>query len=210
MAQRVAATLTPVAPDDLFLALHGAYRAILGADAPRGALVCLVAQCCLECAWGRACHANNLGNMKSRPGGATDWCFFGCDEVLLLTEAQRIVAADPTHARIEWQKGGIAGVWFDPPAPTEAPSASSSFCCFAAYPSLEAGATAWLDMQHGRFSSAWPALLSGDARAFGHALKLAGYYTAPEAQYVATLAAVAAQLDGELPQTHIETADPAA
>jgi hypothetical protein len=36
-----------------------------------------------------------------------------------------------------------------------------------------------------RFNKAWPAVLSGDPWAYGHALKLQGYYTADEAQYTA-------------------------
>jgi hypothetical protein len=58
-----------------------------------------------------------------------------------------------------------------------------------------------------RPSGAWTtALLTGDARAVGHALKIAGYCTASEEQYVATLASIAAKLDGELPDARVALA----
>jgi hypothetical protein len=197
MGVRRESVVTKVSPSALFLALADAWAAAGWPSPPRAALVLLTAQWALETAWGAQCRNWNLGNAKARAGGEQDWQFFPCDEVLSASVAHELVAADPDHARIEWERGAQAAVAFTPEHPA---------CCFASYPTLVDGASAWLRLQHDRFSGAWTALLTGDARAFGHALKIAGYYTAPEEQYVATLAAIAAKLDGELPDACVALA----
>ena len=60
-------------------------------------------------------------------------------------------------------------------------------CRFVAYDSLEAGVVDYLIHFRAEFRAAWPAIEAGDPAAFGHALKLARFYTAPEEQYTATL-----------------------
>lgn len=190
MSQEQTNALTPVTTADLFAALQPAWRALLGEDAPRAALVLLVAQFCLEDAWGHACHNFNLGNVKARAGGATDWTYFGCDEVLTPAQATADVAADPAHCHVEHQDAQSVVVWFDPPHPA---------CCFASYPDLATGAAAWLALQHGRFAHAWAPLLAGNAVAFAMALHQAGYFTAPASRYATTLASIQATIDKQLP-----------
>ena len=200
MTQQRDAIITRVTPEDLFDALRAAWRALLGEDAPRSALVLLTAQWALETAWGAACHAFNLGNAKAQPGGPTDWCYFACDERMSPAQATHAIALDPARAHLESQTPGPDGkmpVWFDPPHPIS---------CFQAFASLADGALTWLKLQHGRFGGAWPALLSGNARLFATALHDEGYFTAPVDRYATTLAGVQSMLDGKLPD--FQAADP--
>jgi hypothetical protein len=54
---------------------------------------------------------------------------------------------------------------------------------FRAFPTLEAGVTAYLNVMTRRFSSAWIAVLAGDPFEFAVLLKKANYYTAPVEDY---------------------------
>lgn len=81
-------------------------------------------------------------------------------------------------------------VFFDPPHPQ---------CRFRAFESLADGAADYLELLHRRFAVAWPAVVAGDAAAFGHALKAAHYYTADEHAYTALLVRLMGQLRGALP-----------
>ncbi|HVJ15040.1 MAG TPA: hypothetical protein VM686_06350, partial [Polyangiaceae bacterium] len=65
-------------------------------------------------------------------------------------------------------------VWFEP---------DHEACRFRAFATLQDGALDYLKTLHQRFQSAWPAVVAGDPAAFSHALKVARYYTADEAQY---------------------------
>lgn len=196
--QRRDAVRTPVSASDLCDALGAAWRELFDSDAPREALVLLVGQWALETGWGKSCFCWNLGNAKARVGGVTDWQFYACDEVLVGAMADRLVAEDPAHVRIEWTRELVGadgkttrtcGVAFTPDHPA---------CCFEAFATLADGARAWLSLQHGTFAHAWPALLTGVPAQFSHALREARYYTAPEDRYTATLVATVAEVQSRL------------
>jgi hypothetical protein len=85
-----------------------------------------------------------------------------------------------TMLRGVWEILGGKKVVFQPPHPQTH---------FRAFPDIDAGARAFLEVLHRRFASAWPAVLSGDPDAFAHALKKARYYTAAEADYARALRA---------------------
>jgi hypothetical protein len=58
---------------------------------------------------------------------------------------------------------------------------------FRAYGSLDEGAEDYVRVISGRFSAALSKAQLGDVDGFAHALKQAGYYTAPESDYAAAL-----------------------
>ena len=72
-------------------------------------------------------------------------------------------------------------------------------CQFVAFDSLEQGAAYYLTSLRGRFRAAWPAVLAGDPAEFSHMLKMSDYYTAPEAQYTATLVGCFQILEAKMP-----------
>lgn len=56
---------------------------------------------------------------------------------------------------------------------------------FRAFDTLEDGVAYHLDfLKNRRYKNAWTAIESGNPAAFAHLLKIAGYYTAPEADYI--------------------------
>lgn len=61
-------------------------------------------------------------------------------------------------------------VWFDPKEPAS---------CFRAFATLEQGVTDYLEMVHGNFARAWPAVIAGDPDQYVRQAKAAGYFTAP-------------------------------
>lgn len=59
----------------------------------------------------------------------------------------------------------------------------------------------------GRYSKAWQALLTGNAVSYIHELKVAGYFTAPEATYVKTVAALQHEFLGKINKTPVDMAE---
>lgn len=51
---------------------------------------------------------------------------------------------------------------------------------------------------NGHYKKAWAALLTGNAMAYVHALKLAGYFTAPESEYVTGVASLQYEFFGKI------------
>lgn len=82
-----------------------------------------------------------------------DYCMFRCDEII-----------------------NGKTVWFEPP---------NKATWFRAYPTAVDGAYDYIKFlsQKSRYQTAWIAVKAGDPAAFGHALKMADYYTANEANY---------------------------
>lgn len=64
---------------------------------------------------------------------------------------------------------------------------------FVAYPDAESGARGFLSDLKSMFPGAWAAAMRGDVVAFVHELKVRGYFTADEKEY---LAGVSRELDG--------------
>jgi hypothetical protein len=62
---------------------------------------------------------------------------------------------------------------------------------FRAYSSLDEGALDYVTMMVHRFGGAMQVAATGDLDGFAHALKQAGYYTAPEASYATALKSAA-------------------
>ncbi len=70
---------------------------------------------------------------------------------------------------------------------------------FRAYSNLGESAFDYLRTLRRDFGFAWPAVEAGDVADFGHRLKVRGYYTDSEVNYVAGLERWRAQLDAAIP-----------
>lgn len=57
-------------------------------------------------------------------------------------------------------------------------------CPFRSYASLEDAAADYLNLLHKHFSASWPAVLAGDPTEFVHQIKIHGYFTAKESDYL--------------------------
>jgi flagellar protein FlgJ len=100
---------------------------------------------------------NNIGNVKYIPvAGDDNWEYMMLANVWEVINGQRVT--------------------FQPPSPAT---------WFRAFPTLADGVAFQMDfLKNHRYANAWSAVESGNPAAFAHLLKLAGYYTAPEADYV--------------------------
>lgn len=82
MPGKLPSTATPVGVPELAAALTTAWRAELGEEPTRAALLVLLAQWSLETGGGAKCIQWNLGNAKSIPGDGYDWTEFPTTEVV--------------------------------------------------------------------------------------------------------------------------------
>jgi hypothetical protein len=175
MKQKREARRTPVKSADLFTELCQSWWAIFNTVPSKESILLLMSQWALETGYGKAMWNFNLGNVKGKVGGAYDWCFFACNEILSKSQAEKMQAANPDTAKItKYRTSGDCIIWFYPEHPA---------CCFRSFLDLGEGVTDHLQLMHKRFNKAWPAVLSGDPKAYCHALKLQGYYTADESAY---------------------------
>lgn len=120
-------------------------------------LALLWAQWALETGRGKAIWNFNFGNLKRTTGDPTDWTMFRCSEILNGKE-----------------------VFFDPPHPQTH---------FRAYRTVVEGTVDYIRFlsQRKRYLKAWQEVINGDPAKFSHELKIAGYYTANEAGYTASV-----------------------
>lgn len=99
---------------------------------------------------------NNIGNVKYVPTPGDDgWKYMMLANVWEIVNGQKVM--------------------FQPPSPAT---------WFRAFDTLTDGVAFQLNfLKSHRYAAAWPAVEAGDPTGFAHLLKLAGYYTAPEADY---------------------------
>jgi len=173
--------LTPLTKVDLIEALWMGHLAYFGAPPSKECLWIVAAQVILETGL-KYCHNYNLGNVKSKDGDGFDYQFFGCGEEVSLATANAWKAKDPSLVKIKriYQVNGKdrASVWVDPPHWVSR---------FRAFHTAEEGALDHVALLARRFPYALEAAKRKDIRGYAHALKQAGYYTADEGQYTATI-----------------------
>jgi hypothetical protein len=159
----------------------------------------LTAQFMAETGGGKYCFNWNLGNVKA---GANEphmylrgvWeCDSQSGAAVQVTRANGLAhIATPDEIKKHGWKCPAAVVVFDPPHPQ---------CRFRAYASLRDGAQRWLG-HHQSIARKDPnyinALNAGNIAAVAHALKMAGYYTAGEADYARAMTRTKAEVDRAL------------
>lgn len=167
---------TPLTYDDICNALVRCWE-ITDANQTRKACRLAAAQIAIESGLA-SCWNFNISGIKSKPNnGKTHWQFFTTTERFndaQLAEAQRrgpgIEIVGPSE--------GLTLVKVHPRHP---------YCCFRAFESLEAAVLDHLLTLQLKFPAGFKGLMSGDAAAFAHGLKISGYYTATEHAYAAGL-----------------------
>lgn len=117
----------------------------------------LIAQNNLETGLSASMWNNNIGNVK----------------YILSYSDQNI---EYTMLNNVWEIVGGVKQTFQPPSPQT---------WFRSFPTLADGISFHLDfLKNHRYKSSWSAVLSGDPALFCHLLKVMGYYTAPESDYI--------------------------
>jgi len=175
MSQELPAKRTQLAPQDMFDVMALVWPAVLQEPSWKPSLLVLLAQWSLETGNGKSMWCYNVGNVKAKPGGAFDYCYFPAGEILKTAYAEAQAAAHPDTVKIKSRfKNGTCEVIFYPKHPA---------CCFRAFHTVEEGVMDYLGLMRRRFAKAWPYVISANPTGFCHALKLQDYYTADEAQY---------------------------
>ncbi len=150
----------------------------------------LAAQFMAETGGGKSCFNWNLGNVKSGPDTPHMYLrnVWECDtpagaatQVANSNSLGHIATAQEIKDH-GWDCKGAVVVVFQPP---------HAQCRFRAYANLQEGAKIWLD-RHRKMALSnaeyLKAVNAGDTAAVAHFLRLARYYTAPEANYAAGMA----------------------
>lgn len=116
----------------------------------------LYAQNALETGGTVSMWNNNIGNVKYVPSPNDGGNYMMLANVWEIVNGQKII--------------------YQPPSPAT---------WFRAYPTLADGVAQHFDfLKNHRYRTAWTAVEAGNPAAFAHLLKVAGYYTAPEADYI--------------------------
>lgn len=207
IATWVPARLTPLTFDEASAALSAALRDALGAKPPsREALALACAKSALETWRWRSIWNSNFGNIKAGPQYAGNYCTIELNEVLREKgpdgKLRDVVVWFSPRGRLD-RKGGkvVAEPYEDPPGHPQTR--------MRAYANRFDGAFSYVDfVATGRYRAAWQKLLAGDAAGYVHALKLAGYFTAPEADYAKGVISMQREFLGKLEGKNPEPFDP--
>jgi hypothetical protein len=192
MSTELTAMKTPVAPEDVFLALHAAWQRKFSGCPTRDSVLLLLSHWALETGHGKSMWCYNLGNAKAKVEGAYDYCFFACNEIFKTSVANQYVANSPDTAKITKNRDdGTSIIWFYP---------KHAACCFRAFTNLNDGAGDYLNLIYSRFAGAWPFVLAGDVPGYCHKLRTMGYYTADEAEYAKAVNSIFATYSKNIPE----------
>lgn len=142
---------------ELVKAFIGAWQEMYGVLPSKQQIGVVWSQNALETGMTHDMWCNNLGNIKYVASPSDDPSLKYCmlENVWEIVNGQRVV--------------------FQPPNPAT---------WFRAFDTLQEGVFFYFNfLRNRRYKTAWTAVEAGDPASFSHFLKLAGYYTAPEADY---------------------------
>jgi len=169
MAEFIPHAITPITSAGFASALVAGWRTFFGGEAPRPAIVLLMAQSAHETAAWKYVHNFNIGNIKAVEGDGYDWTMFRCRE-----------------------KVNGEDVFYEPPDPR------TRFRAFRTLAEGAIDHLAFL-YGRVRYAKAWAELKSGDPLKFASALHAAGYYTDPIEVYASAVSRYARQFSAALP-----------
>jgi hypothetical protein len=182
MSEELTAKKTPVTSQEMFDVMMAVWPSVLHEEPSKPVLLLLLAQWALETAYGKCMWCYNIGNVKAKPGGAYDYCYFPAGEIVSTASAEKELEKHPDTVTIKTRfKNGTSEVYFRPKHPTS---------CFRAFHTIEEAMADYLSLMRKRFDKAWSRVLSTDPVGFCHALKLQGYYTASEALYTRNVVSI--------------------
>jgi hypothetical protein len=201
IATWVPARLTPFTFDEASAALSAALQDKLAGTAPtREALALACAKSALETARWRSIYNSNFGNIRpTATQGGMYTCFPICNEI---EHDGKLHWYAPQGEVVSRTNLTVIGKRYEVP-----PGHPASR--FVAYANRFDGAFSYADfVAGGRYATAWQKLLLGDAVGYVHALKVAGYFTAPESDYARGVVSLQKEFLGKLAGQNPETFDP--
>lgn len=165
-------------------ALKTAWKRIYGVEPSENSLAVLWAKACLETGRFKSMWCYNFGNIKRKQNDEINFfTMYECGEEVSFEQANKLVKEDPEHVKIvrtyTWPNGSKrASINIKP---------GHLWSQFIAHKLPEDGAEFYIRFvsQNTRYAKAWQKVIAGDPKGYAHELGVAGYYTAPEAQYTA-------------------------
>ncbi len=187
--------LTPFSFEQAEEAARWALREQLGREPSDQVIALALAKIFLETGRLSSCHLWNLGNIKAGAQYVGWYTAFACNEVL----SGKVVWFSP-NGRLDKKGGVVVAERYD--AEPWHPQTR-----FRAYANHWDGMDQYVTfIATGRYKIAWGKLLTGDAKGFVHELKVAGYFTADEAAYLAGVTSLSKELLArvqKLPHLHL-------
>ena len=156
MLRKVDVIKTNISIKDFISSLVFVWKELFGNIPTKQSVGVILSQWSIETGQGRSCWNYNIGNVKAFdiPGKNID--YIALKGVWEIVKGKRIVLSE-----------NDPGAWF------------------LAFPTLNSGMKHHLNfLKNKRYKVAWSAVESGSVKDFAHLLKVNGYYTAPEADYV--------------------------
>jgi hypothetical protein len=195
LATYVEARKTPLAYDDALLAMRAALRYPDGSYPPNAAIALALAKTALETGRWQAIWNSNWGNIKCPADQSGMFCCITLNEVI----KGKVVWFAPHGQLVGGPGSGVTGSFWD--VPDGHPQTR-----MRAYANRFDGAFEYVDFlaKRTRYAKAWARLLTGDPVAFVHELKVAGYFTADEATYAATVVKLHREFLGKLQGRHVD------
>lgn len=155
MLKKVDTIRTKINKNDLIKGLIIGWNNLFNKMPTKEQIGVLYSQWALETGEGQSCWNFNLGNIKAVDDPTKVIEYCALNGVWEIIQGKRVVLSPDNP-----------GAWF------------------RSFNNIEDGVFFHLQKMTTRFKSAWSAVDSGNPAAFAHLLKLAYYYTAPEADYV--------------------------
>lgn len=183
------AKATPVTPEQVFLALASAWQVLTGALPDRHVLHIIHAQSALETGHWKSISNYNLGGAKKH--GTCDWTYFTTTERFGTASADKFLASSKPGSEVVLLKdeGQFKTLKFSGRQPMN---------CFASWETLSDASRDHLEMLFRKFPKAIEQAKKGDAKAYVHELKRAGYFTASEEDYAKIVDSIARSYEKKL------------
>lgn len=171
--------LTPVTPEQVFVALGTAWQLLTGTPASRKTILIFHAQSANETGHWKSVMNYNLGGIKKHD--PCDWTYFTtCEDYHSDAAVKLALASSKPGAEVTLvaKIGEKTTLKF---------SGKQQTTCFASWDDLDAGARGYVALLLRRFPKAVEAAKAGDAKGYVRELKAARYFTGPEDVYAATV-----------------------
>jgi hypothetical protein len=161
-------------------ALREAWHRVYGHYPSDESLAVLWGKSALETGRWKHIHNYNFGNIKWKDADTCHLTMFTCGEEVSEGQALSLLKEDPEHIKIvrTYTANGNKRASIEV-------KAGHSWSRFRAFTTPSDGAEDYLKFvsQNKRYTKAWEKVIAGDPKGYAHELGVAGYYTAPEAQY---------------------------
>lgn len=168
---------TPLTFEKAHQCMRWALKTHIGAEPTDEVVALALAKTALETGRWKAIYNSNWGNVKATDQYVGMYTCFKCNEILTRAGKQKVIWFAP-EGELSSKDGMVVGQrWPVPPGHIQSR--------FRAYANAYDGADQYVSfVANGRYKLAWQALLQGSVTGYVHELKVKGYFTAHESEYL--------------------------